>query len=347
MKQHASRTEASHQWVSADSLSSVRRGDATSRRALLGAALGVAGVSAAGAAAPHTDALPVPGRLPLVLFSKHLHWAGYALAASITRDTGCEGVDLTVRRNGHVEPSRVREDLPRAVEAFSKAGVPVVMITTDIQTPESPHTSEILETARSLGILRYRWRDFAYKPDTPIPPQLEALKPGISALAKLNESIGMTAMYHIHSGFHRMGTSVWDLWSLLRDEDPNRVSFNFDIGHATVEGGFGGWINSLHLVLPHTRGTAAKDFYWAKNPKGEWRPRWCPIGEGMVDWPRFFTMLGQSTIPMPLQLHLEYQEMGGAGTGKKVLDLPREKVVTMIRQDAEALKRLRSAAGLG
>ncbi len=308
------------------------------------------GAAMALAMAPKATAsvtLPVPGRYPLVLFSKHLHWADYALAASITRDTGCEGIDLTVRRNGHVEPSRVREDLPRAVEAFAKAGVPVVMLTTSIQTPGTAHARDILETAKGLGIRHYRWQDFTYRPDAPIPPQIEALKPGVSALAKLNESLGMTAMYHIHSGFNRVGTSVWDLWMLLRDEDPDRVSFNFDIGHATVEGGYGAWVNSLRLVLPHTRGTAAKDFYWAKNAKGEWRPRWCPLGEGMVDWPRYFGMLKESTVPMPLQLHLEYPEIGSAGTGQKQLDLPREKVIAMIRKDVETLKRHRTAAGLG
>lgn len=43
------------------------------------------------------------------------------------------------------------------------------MITTDIQTPDSPHTREILETAKALGIVHYRWRDFVYKPDLPSP----------------------------------------------------------------------------------------------------------------------------------------------------------------------------------
>jgi sugar phosphate isomerase/epimerase len=157
----------------------------------------------------------------------------------------------------------------------------------------------------------------------------------------------MTAMYHIHSGFNRVGSCVWDLWQLLRDENPDAVSFNFDIGHATVEGGFGGWINTMRLALPHTRGTAAKDFIWEKNAKGEWRPRWCPLGEGMVDWPKYFAMLKESTVAMPLQLHLEYHELGSAGTGGKTLDLPRDRVVAMLKKDMAKLKELRAQAGLG
>jgi sugar phosphate isomerase/epimerase len=319
------------------------------RRALLctAAAFGLASQAAGSPAPGKSYPLPIPGRFPVVLFSKHLHWADFETSASILQEIGAEGVDLTVRQGGHVAPERVREELPRAVEVFRKAGVPVAMITTDIQTVESPHTLAILETAKALGVRHYRWRDFVYTADAPIPRQLDAIKPKISALAKLNASLGMTAMYHIHSGFNRVGSCVWDLWQLIRDENPDAVSFNFDIGHATVEGGFGGWVNTMRLALPHTRGTAAKDFVWEKNTKGEWRPRWCALGEGMVDWPRYFSLLKEATVPMPLQLHLEYSEIGSAGTGGKTLDLPRERVVAMLKRDMAKLKELRAKAGLG
>lgn len=315
---------------------------ALSRRTLFAAALPL-GMAIA---APGSHKLPVPGRLPLLLFSKHLHWADWGLAAKITKEVGAEGADLTVRAGGHVLPERVKEDLPRAVEIFAKAGAPVGMITTDIQTKDSPHAADILQTAKRLGINHYRWRDFTYDPKRPIPEQLAAIKPKIHELAKWNQDLGMSAMYHIHSGFHRVGTSVWDLWGLLKDENADAVAFNFDAGHATVEGGFGGWINSLHLVLPHTRGIAVKDFYWEKNSKGEWRPRWCAIGQGMVDWPRFFGMLKDATVPMPLQLHLEYDELGSAATGKKTLDIERSRVEELMRKDVEAIKRFRRDAGL-
>lgn len=309
------------------------------------AAAGVS-VSQARPAASQPEALPVAGRLPLLLFSKHLHWADFETCAAILHEIGAEGIDLTVRKNGHVEPERVREDLPRAVEIFRKAGKPVAMITTDIRTVDSPHTLPILETAKSLGITHYRWADYLYNPAKPIPDQLRAFKPKIAELAKLNAKLGMTAMYHIHSGFNHMGSCVWDLWELIRDENPNAVSFNYDIGHATVEGGFGGWMNTLRLALPCMRGTAVKDFVWEKNAEGQWRPRWCPLGEGMVDFAGYFNILKNAKVPMPLQLHLEYNELGAAAHGSKRLDMPRERVVAMLKRDVTRLKEMRAKAGL-
>lgn len=317
------------------------------RRAfLVSSAVGGVAVSAAQAATERPVSLPVPGRLPLLLFSKHLHWADFQTCADVLREIGAEGIDLTVRKNGHIEPERVREELPRAVEIFRKAGTPVAMITTDILTADSPHAVPILETAKSLGITHYRWGSFSYSPQKPIPEQLRAFKPKIAGLANLNAKLGVTAMYHIHSGFNYMGSCVWDLWDLLRDQNPNAVSFNYDIGHATVEGGFGGWLTTMRLALPHMRGTAVKDFYWAKNAKGEWRPRWCPLGEGMVDFTSYFNLLKKSTVPMPLQLHLEYEELGAAAHGRKQLDMPRERVVAMLKRDMARLKEFRAKAGL-
>ncbi len=317
------------------------------REFLAAGAAGAAAVSAAPATAKPAVSLPVPGRLPVLLFSKHLHWANFETCAEILREIGAEGIDLTVRKGGHIEPERVREELPRAVEIFRKAGTPVGMITTDIRTADTPHTRSILETAKVLGITHYRWGGFTYSRDKPIPEQLKAFKPEIHELARLNAGLGMTAMYHIHSGFNQMGACVWDLWELIRDEDANAVSFNYDIGHATVEGGFGGWVTTMRLALPHTRGTAVKDFYWEKNSKGEWRPRWCPLGEGMVNWAGYFHELKNAVAPLPLQVHLEFNELGAAAHGRKQLDMPRERVIAMLKRDVTKVKELRANAGLG
>jgi sugar phosphate isomerase/epimerase len=113
-------------------------------------------------------------------------------------------------------------------------------------------------------------------------------------------------MYHTHSGIDLVGASIWDLHVILKDFDPKAVGVNYDIGHATIEGGVGGWINSYRITGAHVRGIAVKDFVWNQDSRGDWRPEWKPLGEGMVHFPEFFSLVASSAFAGPVQLHIEY-----------------------------------------
>ncbi len=281
---------------------------------------------------------PAPLSPPKIcIFSKHLQWLNVADAAKLAMDIGFDGIDLTVRKGGHIEPSRAAEDLPGAVETIRKAGLEVPMVTTDIVTAQSEHAQEILKTIRSLGIHDYRWGGFRLDPGRSIPEQLEAARGPVRELAALNHSYGVCAMYHIHSGAGLLGASVWDLYLVLKGFDPDSVGVNFDIAHATIEGGLAGWRNSASLMAPFTRGIALKDFYWDKGADGVWRPRWCPIGDGMVRFREYFQGLPPG-FRGPFQLHFEYQEMGGAEDGKRSLSISRDRFARNAERD---LKRIR------
>lgn len=310
----------------------------TRRRLLGGAAIGMAGSLASSVAAKTAG-------VTICAFSKHFQWTNRTEAVETIASLGYEGVDLTVRRGGHVLPERVADDLPRFVEAIRGAGLEVPMITSGIVDMESPHAESVIKTIASLGIRRYRWGGFRYVDDRGIPDQLAEIKPRIKELAAVNKQHGVCAMYHTHSGFGQVGASFWDLYLLLKDFDPDSVSVNYDIGHATVEGGFGGWVNSSRLLLPYTRGIAVKDFRWAKNDKGQWRPRWCPLGEGMVNFNQYFAMLKTAGFSGPLQLHMEYHELGGANQGRSELTAPKAQVLKLMRQDIETLKQMLADAG--
>lgn len=281
----------------------------------------------------------------ICIFSKHLQWLSVADATRLAADIGFDGIDLTVRKGGHIDPSRVADELPRAVETIRKAGLEVPMVTTDIVTAQTEHAREILRTFASLGIHGYRWGGLRLDPGRSIPEQLEAARGPVRDLAALNQSHGVCAMYHIHSGSGNLGASVWDLYLVLKEFSPDAVSVNFDIAHATVEGGLAGWRNSASLMAPFTRGIALKDFYWDKSADGQWRPRWCPIGEGMVNFAEYFQTL-RPAFRGPLQLHLEYREMGGAEDGKRSLSISRDQFRKNAERDLRRIRELMSKAGL-
>jgi sugar phosphate isomerase/epimerase len=268
-----------------------------SRRALL------AGVGAALAA----TAAPPPRKLKVAIFSKHLQFVQGDALAKAAADLGFDGIDIAVRKGGHVEPERVAQDLPPLVAAIRARSLEVPMITTDISDAETPHAEEILQAMAKLGIRYYRWNTLRYTADRPLAAQLEQMKPRVAQLAALNARYRVCAMYHTHSGRDMVGASIWDLHILLKDLDPQAVGVNYDVGHATIEGGVGGWINSFRIVGAHLRGIAVKDFAWGKDAKGSWTPQWCPLGEGMVHLQEFFTMVAATPFDGPLQLHLEYK----------------------------------------
>lgn len=245
-------------------------------------------------------------KLKVSIFSKHLQFLQGDALAKAAAGIGFDGIDLAVRKGGHIEPARVRQDLPPLVASIRGHGLEVPMLTTDIVDADTPFAEDILKTMSELGIHHYRWGGFKYDPSRPIPRQIEDLKPRVARLAALNARYSATAMYHTHSGINLVGAPIWDLYVLLKDFDPNAVAVNYDIGHATVEGGFGGWIDSFYVTGPYLRGVAVKDFLWAKDAKGNWRPQWTPIGEGMVNFPQFAKMLTASHFNGPLQMHFEY-----------------------------------------
>jgi len=284
-------------------------------------------------------------KLKVAIFSKHLQFLqGDGLAAAAAA-IGFDGIDITVRKGGHVAPERVRQDLPPLVAAIRRHGLEVPMITADIVDAQSPHAEEILRVMSELGIRRYRWGGFTYAPAEPYPAQLDRFKTRIAKLAALNARYHACAMYHTHSGKDLVGASIWDLYILLKDFDPNAVSVNYDVGHATIEGGLGGWINSYRICGAHLRGIAVKDFVWAKTAKGDWHEQWQPLGEGMVRFPEFFAMVAGSGFLGPMQLHFEYP-LGGASEGKREISIPREEVYAAMKRDLGKLRGYLAQANL-
>jgi sugar phosphate isomerase/epimerase len=281
--------------------------------------------------------------LKIAIFSKHLEFLeGEALAAG-AKEIGFDGIDLAVRAKGHIEPARVKQDLPALVALIRKQGLEVPMLTTDIVDASTPFAEDILAVMADLGIHHYRWGGFVWTEDKPIAAQIEDFKPRVARLAALNAKYQAAAMYHTHSGPGLVGASICDLHEILRGADPKHVGVNYDIGHATIEGGLGGWIGSFRITGEHLRGIAVKDFAWEKDPaakdgKPKWKAAWKPLGEGMVHFDQFFAMVRAAQFAGPFQLHFEYS-LGGAESGKKTgLAMTKEEIFAKMKRDVTTLR---------
>ncbi|MFQ5998869.1 MAG: sugar phosphate isomerase/epimerase family protein [Candidatus Bathyarchaeia archaeon] len=299
----------------------------------------IAGLVAAGASVPIAGIAKSVGKRQvdngkICIFSKHLQWLDYQGMAETAAQIGFDGVDLTVRPRGHVLPERAEDDLPKAVEAVNKAGLKVYMITTAIRDPNDVHTDRILRTASQLGIKYYRLGYLKYDDSLGIERSLEAHKATLSELGKLNKLYRIHGAYQNHAGTG-VGGPVWDIWYLIKDLNPKWIGCQYDIKHATHEGGRS-WPLGLKLLKKYIKITAIKDFKWVKED-GKWRGQHVPLSEGMVDFVAYFKLAKQLDISGPISMHFEYP-LGGADKGKSKLSIDGTKVLGAMRNDLKILR---------
>ena len=273
------------------------------------------GLALAGAAAVTRGAAAAPAnRPPLCLFSKHLPKLSYSELARTVKQLGFDGVDLTVRPEGHVLPERVAQDLPRALETLRGGGLQVPMITTGLTSANDPAARPTIETAARLGVPRFKLGYWNYRNQESIDARLGEVRRDVAGLAALAKEHGITAGYHNHSGNY-VGAAVWDARAVIQDMDPKSIGYYFDPCHATAEGGEGGWKIDTRMVLPRMQMVAIKDFYWEKTG-GKWKMQMCRLGEGMVRWPEFFAMLAAAHFDGPISMHAEYEPVDEAALAR-------------------------------
>lgn len=310
--------------------------------------LTTAGISA-GISAFGTDAFGLDSSFPaspvhlvnddafkINVFSKHLQWLGYAEMAQVAAGIGFDGVDITVRPDGHVLPEKVVEDLPKAVEAIKRTGLNVTMITTAIKDADDPATDSILKTASALGIRHYRMGWFNYDEKKNIEDNLTEFENRLLKLSMLNKKYSIYGEYQNHSGTH-FGSPIWDLYTVLSRINSPWIGAQYDVSHATVEGA-NAWPIGLKLLKPYIKSMDIKDFQWSKT-EGKWVSEFVPLGEGLVDFKNYFALLKQHEIQGPISLHFEYA-LGGAEHGTDTLTIEREVVIAAMSRDLQVLKHM-------
>lgn len=272
--------------------------------------------------------------LNIHLFSKHLQFLEYDDMAEAAADMGFDGLDLTVRKKGHVLPENVIEDLPKAVAAIKKHGLSPTMITTNVWDAHSTVNQNVLQTASSLGFTHYRTDWLKYPEDKPITESQTLFGKQAKALEKLNEKLKIIAGYQNHTG-KNVGAPIWDLLPIFGATNGKFIGSQYDIRHAVIEGGES-WELGLKRIRPYINAIVIKDVIWGKK-NGKWKPISVPLGEGMVNFKRYFTLLKKYKINVPVSLHVEH-DLGGAEKGRNTVSISKKEVLLRIKKDLDYLK---------
>jgi len=272
----------------------------------------------------------------IFIFSKHFHWLDYTQMAREVKKYGFDGIDLTVRPNGHVLPENVERDLPLAIEAIRKEGLIIDTITTAIIDASDPKTLKIIETAKNLGIKQYRLGWFEYDKNMGIPENLNQIKSKFQEISKLNKKYGLRADYQNHSGTG-FGSSVWDIYEVFKEIDTQWLGVRFDIRHAVTEGAYS-WPIGLKLIKPFIRSLDFKDFIWDYDAaKHSNMLKGVPLGQGTVNFGEYCKLIEEYKLDYNVTLHMEY-ELGGAENGDKTITINPETFYKALKSDLEFIK---------
>lgn len=283
-----------------------------------------------------TGTLDLETDLDVSIFSKHLQFLDYESTGAMAAEMGFSGVDLTVRPKGHVEPNTVVKVLPEAIKAIEKGGSICKMITTSIESTANPLDVDIIKTAAKEDVEFYRSNWFGYSEEISMQESIKFYTEEVRKLGELNKEVGIIGCYQNHAGVH-IGASFWEIKKILETVDPMYFGTQYDIRHASAEGGMS-WENGLRLLQSHIKVIVLKDYLW-KQIDGKWELVNVPVGEGMVDFDSYFKLLKKYGLKPPVSLHLEY-DLGGAEKGKRIISVDKKVVYNAMKKDLNAINAL-------
>ncbi len=277
--------------------------------------------------------------MELVMFSKHLWPMPVREAGEAARGLGFEGLDLTVRPGGHVEPAEVESALPSAVAALAACGMTLPMITTGLTSCEDEHAEAVVATAARCGVRRLKLGYWRYSGFGNLHDQLSAARRQLDGLEALARRHDVRVCVHTHSDRFLSATAAGML-ALLQGRDPRWVGAYLDPGHLTLEGAESGWMQAIDLLQGYLAMVAVKSLAPFRDAaSGRWVYKMAPLADGMVRWPEVFACLHTLGWNDVLSLHSEYQ---GAHSWR---DLCTEELLVQTRADLLYLRPVALQAG--
>lgn len=271
--------------------------------------------------------------MKFAMFSKHLDMLGLSLQelGQTVADIGFDGVDLTVRPGGRVEPEKVDDKLPEAVAALTQFGLDVPLITTAIDGPRAPYAEDIFATAAECDIPALKLGYWTMRDPREFWTCFEWARVKLDGLQSMALDYGVSANIHIHSGPYLSATAPV-VHMLLEGMDPRAVGAYIDTGHMFIEGGFDGWRQGMIMLAPHTNLVALKGLSWAAvtDEAGNQKIQRKMLGfeNSQQDWKQIFTLLKSFGYDGTVSLHSEYG------------DLDREALVDQTRRDLTFIKQI-------
>lgn len=246
-----------------------------------------------------------------VLFTDNLNAYKVPALLAEAKKIGFDGLDLTLRPGGHVEPENAEAGLAEANRAADEAGMTIPMATTAITDADSPHAEKVFAAAAHYGARRLKLGYWHYQGFGTLAKQIDVAKARLERIVKLAERWNVLPCIHVHSGGVLANGGAMT-YLLLKDFKPGQAGAYVDPMHMAVEGGLSGWEMGLDLLAPWVALCAVKNFRWketGRDDKGQMRygVEYVSVADGQAPIPEFMARLKQTGFNGVVSVHAEYK----------------------------------------
>ena len=273
-----------------------------------------------------------PGARPLLCaYSGCFAKIPYPQLPEIVGAMGYDGMDLTVMPGGHVDPSRYMVDLDRAFQTFQDAGIELPMVTTNFVSPSQNYAYAILYVSAELGARFCRLGVWPPPLQTEVSGQLATIRAAMMRndlvqFAATGLRCNITPLLANHASSYP-GRSIPEVEAMLTGIEPKAFGYCFDPVQAIMEGrAANAWEAALQEALPRLGAVALSDVTLDPDPDGTVKPRLCALGEGVIDWKKFFSALAAARFHGPVSMHMDYAPTSAVNAMKKDLAFARARV---------------------
>jgi sugar phosphate isomerase/epimerase len=135
----------------------------------------------------------------------------------------------------------------------------------------------------------------------------------------------ITALLANHAGSYP-GRSIPEVDFMLAGIDRGALGYCFDPAQAVMEARApNGWEAALNAALPRVGAVALSDVAIEKDGDAV-KMRACPMGEGVIDWKKFFSVLAAARFHGPVSMHMDYAPRSEVNALRKDLAFARARL---------------------
>lgn len=249
--------------------------------------------------------------MKIIYFSKYDQELSVEELGLKAKRMGFDGLDLVVRPGHPVNPENVREALPGAQKIWKAQGTEATMVTTHlgVPDPEAPDAKRLYASCNQTGIKWIKLAYWQYKRGQDYWKGIDKIRKALEGFEELSRKYEVKTCCHTHSG-PVFGSNCAGLMHLIRGFDPQYIGAYIDTGHLILDGEE--YEMGLAMVKDYLSLVSLKDAIYAKDEEnGELveKPKFVPLGKGLVPWRKFFTLLLDTGYDGPVSIHGEYEEV--------------------------------------